>query len=71
MSPNIIGFWLDSTGQRYWVEVDRERTLLSASISIHAHDKVPTMRRVVNRVTLQRLQGVVRPVACPVCGGEA
>ena len=68
MSPNVIGFWLETQGQRYWVEVDRERTLLSASISVQAHDKVATMRRVVNAVTLARLQGVVRPVACPACG---
>ena len=69
--PSIIAFWLESAGQRYWVQVDQDRALLSAEIEIQAHDKRLTMRKVVNKVTLSRLQGIVRPVACPVCGADA
>jgi hypothetical protein len=57
----FIAFWLETEHQRYLVEVDRERNLLSAQIHVHAHDKAPTLRRVVNAVTLERLQKLVRP----------
>ena len=59
-------------GRRYWVEIDAERTLLSAQIEIHAHDKAMAARRVKHPVTLARLQALIRPPArCPHCGAEA
>ena len=71
MTANVIGWWQEVQGQRYWVECDRERNLLHAEISIKAHDKAATMRKVVNKATLERLQKAIRPVEpCPVCGAE-
>lgn len=67
-----IGYWLEDSGRRYWVEVDVNRTLLQASIEVKPHDKVTTKRKLTHPVTLARLQALVRPAAkCPHCGGEA
>jgi len=72
MTASSIGYWLEDAGRRYWVEVDRDRTLLQASIEVKPHDKVATTRRLKHPVTLARLQALVRPAAkCPHCGGEA
>lgn len=69
-APSVRGFWVEDAGRRYWVEVDRQRTLLAASVEVHAHDRRTTLRRLVNAVTLARLQAVVRPLVrrCAHCG---
>lgn len=72
MTASRIGYWLEDAGRRYWVEVDRDRTLLEASIEVKPHDKAPTTRRLKHPVTLARLQALVRPASkCPHCGAVA
>lgn len=69
-NPSRTAEWIESGGRRYWVEMDRERTLIMAEVEVAAHDKRKTLRAVRHPVTLARLQAIVRPEAkCPTCGG--
>lgn len=61
--------WLETGGRMYWVETDKDGTLLLAEIKVKAHDKLETMRRLKHPATLARLQALVRPAPrCPHCG---
>ena len=68
-APGRRAYWLESHGRRYWVTVDRDRTLMQASVEVKPHDKAPALRLLRHPVTLARLQALVRPTArCPHCG---
>ena len=61
--------WVATPSAPYLVHVDRANKIIEAKVEVRAHDKVPTLRRVVNKVTLARLQSLVTPpAACPHCG---
>ena len=55
---------------KYHVLVDYELTILEAKIEVKCHDKAATMRRVTDKVTLSRIQEMVKPrrPSCPSCG---
>ena len=70
-APSCTGYQLELGRSRYWVEVDRHRTLIEARVIVVAHDKARTERRIVSPVTLARIQAAIRPPAvCPTCAGS-
>lgn len=61
----------DPNMRRYTLILDDNDLIIEAMVHVQAHDKIPTDRKVVHKVTLAKLQAIVTPSGtCPHCSGS-
>ena len=61
----------DPNMRRYTLILDDRDQIVEAMVHVQAHDKSPTDRKVVHKVTLAKLQAIVTPSgSCPHCNGS-
>lgn len=56
-------------GRQYRARLDNDLSIIEAEIRVYGKHRAPAWRRIVNPVTLQKLQEAIRPVpVCHACG---